>query len=66
MRHQDGTYELYSKTVNKQDKEKDDAKIDREFKIAMKGLIRECIKFTRLVQIEKNNPDINFKDCLRF
>lgn len=62
----EGTYRLYSATFNKKEKEKADKQIDNQFNAALKGLVRECIKFTKMVENEKNNPEINFRDCLRF
>lgn len=66
MKHFDNaTYELYSKTVNKQDAATENKKIDNQFNNALKGLVRECIVFTKIVQDEKDR-NIDFGSYLRF
>lgn len=67
MKHFDNiTYEIYSKTVNKQEVEKANRNIDCQFKNALKGLITECINFTKIIQNEKDIKEINYGDYLRF
>lgn len=58
----ESTYKLYCSRMQEIEWKRE----DKEFKDSLRELVKECIKFTKIVSNERNNPKINFRDCLRF